>query len=92
MLPAGCSLATYVIDSHQKRFVMNMQLKQGSNNAKPFRLKNSQKKPYFVWHFLIYKKKPKVLKKARISKCGYKKNKLATLASTIKYYDKTKVL
>jgi len=45
-----------VIDSFQKRFLMNMHLRQCFSRAKPFRLKKIQKKPDFVWLFLISKK------------------------------------
>ena len=43
-----------VIDSHQRRFAMNMQLRQCFARAKPFRLKKARKK--HVWLFLIFKK------------------------------------
>jgi len=43
--------------------------------SKPFRLKKSQKKTGFVWGFFCFPKK------ARISKSGLKKAKLATLLS-----------
>ena len=58
-----------VIDPRRKRFVMNMQLRQGFARAKPIRLKISQKKPDFSGIFFP--------KKARISKSGFKKSKLA---------------
>ena len=45
-----------VIDPRHKRFVMNMQLRQGFVRAKPIRLKISQKKPDFSGFFLIPKK------------------------------------
>jgi len=48
---------------------MNMQLRQGFARAKPIRLKISQKKPDFSGIFFP--------KKARISKSGFKKSKLA---------------
>jgi len=63
-----------VIYSFQKRFVMNMQLRHCFSRAKPFRLKKSQ-----------ILSRPKVLKKARILKSGFKKAKLATLASSQAY-------
>jgi len=40
-----------VIDSHQKKFVMNMQLRNSFVRVKPVWLK-SQKKPNFVWSSL----------------------------------------
>jgi len=58
---------------------MNMQLKQCFSKSKPLLLKKSQKKPDFVCIFFNFPKKPKVFKKARISKSGLKKAKLATL-------------
>jgi len=63
-----------VIDSRQKRFVMNMQFRQCFAGAKPFRLKKSQK--IFKKRF---SKKAKCVNKARILKSGFKKAKLATL-------------
>jgi len=39
---------------------------------------NKPEKARFFWVFL-FRKKPKVLKKARITKSGFKKAKLATL-------------
>jgi len=67
-----------VIDPRRKRFVMNMQPRQCFARAKPTRLKISQKKPDFS-DFFISKKSQGVQKKARISKFGFKKAKLATL-------------
>jgi len=67
-----------VIDPRRKRFVMNMQLRQCFARAKPIRLKISQKKADFS-DILISKKAKGVQKKARISKSGFKKSKLATL-------------
>jgi len=52
-----------VIDSFQKRFVMNMQLRQCFSRAKPFRLKKSQEKPDFVWLFSEIKKAKGIQKK-----------------------------
>jgi len=66
-----------VIDPRRKRFVMNMQLTQRFARAKLIRLKISQKKPDFPT--FLFPKKPKVSKKVRISKYGFKKAKLATL-------------
>jgi len=60
-----------VIDPRHKRFVMNMQLRQGFVSSKPIRLKISQKIPDFSDFFIS--------KKARISKSGFKKSKLANL-------------
>jgi len=40
----------------------------------------TEKKPDFVWLFLISKKSQRCSKKARISKSAFKKAKLATLA------------
>jgi len=77
-----------VIDSFQKsiisfqRFVMSMQLGQCFSRAKPFRMKKSQK-------FFDLQKKPKVFKKARISKSGFKKAKLATLLSGSNFFSLT---
>jgi len=68
-----------VIDFFQKRFVINTQLRQCFSRVKSCRLKKSQKRPDFVWLFFASKKKPKVLKKARISKSDFKKAKLSTL-------------
>jgi len=51
-----------VIDSFQKRFVMNTPVKVR-----------------FCLDFFDLQKKPKVFKKARISKSGFKKAKLANL-------------
>jgi len=48
--------------------------------AKPFRLKRSQKIQILSGFFYL-QKKPKVLKKVRISKSGFEKAKLATLIS-----------
>jgi len=62
-----------VIDSRQKRLVMNMHLRQCFSRAKPFRLKKvKKKKPDFYWYFWFSKK-------AWISKFGFKNAKLATL-------------
>jgi len=59
----GTFCACYmVIDSFQKRFLMNMQLRQCFSRAKPFRLKKSQILPDFVWLFLISKKAKDVQK------------------------------
>jgi len=60
---------------------MNMQLRQCFARAKPIRLKMSQKnpeKPDFSG-FFISKKSQRCSKKARISKSGFRKAKLATL-------------
>ena len=64
-----------VIDSRQKRFVMNMHLRKCFTL---FRLK----KPDFVWLFFGFHKKPKALKKSRISKSDFKKAKFVTLAQS----------
>ena len=71
------------MDSFQKRFLMDMQLRQCVSRSKPFRLKKSQKKSDFVWLFFISKKSQRCSKKARISKYGFKKAKLATLNPSI---------
>jgi len=47
--------------------------------SQAFMTEKSQKRPYFVWLFFIPKKSV-TLKKAGISKSGFKKGKLATLA------------
>jgi len=52
-----------VIDSRQKRFVMNIQLRECFARAKPLRLKKSQKKSNFVWLFLFPKTAKGVEKK-----------------------------
>jgi len=70
-----------VIDSFQKR--MNTQLRQCFSRAKSCRPKKSQKKPDFVWLFLICKKSQRCSKKSRISKSGFKKAKLATLFNSL---------
>jgi len=57
-----------VIDPRRKRFVMNMQLRQCFARAKAD----------FSGVF-YFQKKPKVFKKAGISKSGFKKAKLANL-------------
>jgi len=67
-----------VIDPRRKRFVMNMQLRQCFARAKPIRLKIRQKKPDFSDIFISIKSQ-RCSKKARISKSGFKKTKLATL-------------
>jgi len=73
------------IDTRQNRFVVDMQLRDCFARAKPFRPKKSQKKSDFVWFFLIYKK-AKSVEKARISKSGFKKGKLATLLWPFAFY------
>jgi len=63
-----------VIDSFQKRFLMNMQLRQCISKAKPFRLKKEkQKKPDFVWLFLISKNAKGVQKKPEFQNLDSKK-------------------
>jgi len=57
---------------------MNMQLRQCFDRAKPFRLRKARKNQIFFWLFL-FPIKAKGVKKARISKSGFKKAKLATL-------------
>jgi len=54
-----------VIDSRQKIFVMNMQLRRCFTRAMPFRQKKSQKKLDFVWLFFIFKT-TRALKKFKI--------------------------
>jgi len=66
-----------IIDSFQKRSVMNMELRHCFSRAKPFPLKRARFCLVFFWFF--FSKKPKVFKKARISKFGFKKSDLATL-------------
>ena len=74
-----------VINSFQKRFVINMQLRQCFSRAKPFQLKTSQNEPDFVRLFFSSKKARGVQKKAsRIWKSGFKKAKLATLPAYVK--------
>ena len=51
-----------VIDSHQKRFVLNLQLRQCFARAKPFTLKKN-KNPDFYWYFL-FSQKAKCVKKS----------------------------
>ena len=70
-----------VIDSVQKRYVMNMQLQQCFSRAKPFWLKKARKSQ-ILSGFFYFQKKRTVLKKARIFKSGFEKAKLATLAGT----------
>jgi len=68
------------IDSHQKRFVMNMRLIHYL--ARAFQTeKNKKEKARFWLVFLIFKKN-KCVKKAWISKFGLKNAKLATLHAT----------
>jgi len=43
----------------------------------------TEKKPDFVWLFLISKKSQRCSKKARISKSGFKNAKLATLVTGV---------
>jgi len=57
-----------VIDSRQKRFVMNMQLRQCCDRANAFRLKKAR----FCLAFL-FPKKPKVLKKPEFQTLASKK-------------------
>ena len=64
-----CALCM-VIDPRRKRFAMNMQLRQCFARAKLIRLKIS---------FSYFQKSQRCSKKARISKYGFKKVKLATL-------------
>jgi len=67
-----------VIDSFQKRFLMNMQLRQCFSRAKLFQLKKVKKSQVLsVFFFLISKKSQRCSKKARISKSGFKTAKLA---------------
>jgi len=68
-----------VLDSFQKSFVMNMQLRQCFSRAKPFRLKKAR----FCLALFDFQKKPKVLKTARIVKSGFKKATLATLIMAV---------
>jgi len=56
-----------------------------------FRQKKNRKSQIFVWLFLIpknfeknFQNKPKLLKKARISKSDFKKAKLATVVDGVK--------
>ena len=70
-----------VIDSFQKRFLMNMQLRQCISKAKPFRLKKKTEKARFCLAFFDFQKCQRCSKKARISEPGFKKAKLATLLS-----------
>jgi len=62
-----------VIDLRQKRFVMNLQLRQCLARAKPFRLKKIKKKPDFDWCFLFSRKAKCVTKslnfKTWLQKC-----------------------
>jgi len=58
-----------------------MQLRQCFASAKPFRQKKSQ----ILSGFLRFPKKPKALKKGRISKYGFKKAELATLTGIHKF-------
>ena len=69
----GTFCACYmVIDSFQKRFLMNMQLRQCFSRAKPFRLKKSQILPDFVWLFLISKKSQRCSKKPELQNLASK--------------------
>jgi len=70
-----------VIDSRQKRFVMNMQLRQGLARAKHFRLKKIKKSQIFTSIFDFQKSQVRQ-KKRLISKFGFKNAKLATLHTT----------
>jgi len=67
-----------VIDSFQKRFVTNTQLRQCFSRAKSCRLKKNRKSQ-ILSGFYLFAKIAKVLKKARISKSDFKKVKLATV-------------
>jgi len=57
-----------VIDPRRKRFGMCMQLRQCFSRANPIRLKISQ-----IFLAFLFPKKAKGVKKARISKSGFKK-------------------
>jgi len=72
-----------VIDSHQKRFVINMQLRQCLARAKPFRLKKIKKR--ILTGIFDFQKNPSASKKSWISKFGFKNVKLATLHATSDY-------
>ena len=61
---------------HQKRFVINMQLIHCW--AKALHRKKKNEKPDIYWNFL-FSEKAKCVKKAWISKFGFKNAKLATL-------------
>jgi len=73
-----------VIDCFQKRFIMNVQLRLCFSRAKPFRVKKSQKRPDFVWLFLISKKSNGCSKKARNFKIWLQKTTLATLIMAVR--------
>jgi len=61
---------------------MNMQLTQCFSRAKPFWLQ----KPRFRLAFFYFQKKAKVLKKARISRSGFKKQSQIGYPGSHHYY------
>jgi len=65
-----------VIDSRQKRFTMNMQLRQRFARAKPFRLKKCQ----ILSGFFDFQKKQKVLKNSQNLKTWFQKIQIDNLA------------
>jgi len=64
-----------VIDSRQKRFAMNMQLRQCFARVKLFRLKN----PDFVCFFFLFSKKAERVKKIKNFKIWLQKSQIGTL-------------
>jgi len=72
-----------VIDSFQKRFVMNMQFRQCFSRAKPFRLKKARKSQ-ILSVFFYFQKSQRCSKKPRILKSGFKKATLATLIMAVR--------
>jgi len=66
-----------VIDTFQRRFVMNMQLRQCFSRSKPFRLKKSQR---FYLASFDFQKKPKVLIKSQNFKIWLEKGQIGNLA------------
>jgi len=68
-----------VIDSFQKRFVMNAQIRKCFFQSQVLPTEKMPEKDRFCLPFFDLQKNPKVFKKARISKSGFKKAKLTTL-------------
>jgi len=60
-----------VIDTRQKRFVMNMQLRQCFSRAKSFQLKKSQ-----ILYVFIFPKKAKGVEKSQNFKIWLKKSQI----------------
>jgi len=75
-IPSISCASCMVIDCLQRRFVMNMQLRQCFSRSKPVRLKKKPEKARFCLAFFDFQKKSKMIKQGQNFKIWFQKSQI----------------